>query len=81
MTVPHLRVQKITLTVDKDGILNTVSIDGVTLVPSETDRMQRATTSAQPLLDTNNDETANNTEKDEYVGERIFRHIGEKDTL
>lgn len=66
--------------------INTESIDGVAHAPSINDRTKRAASSAQPELDLTKDNARsgaheNNTDKDEYVVERIVPEIGEGDTF
>lgn len=75
-------LQKNTITIDEDGIANTVCIHGVAHAPAITKQTQRATTSVQPEIDSSKDSTPSkaydkDTDKDEYVFERIVSHIGE----
>lgn len=81
-----MTVQKSTNTVDKVGISNTVSNDRAAHPPPIFYQTLRAITSVQRELSPTKDSTpcvahGNDTSKDEYVVERIFRHIGEGDNL
>lgn len=75
-----MSVQKNTITIDDDGMPNTISIKKVTHTPSKTKQLQGATTSVQPEPYSTEDSTPsvardNGTEKDKYVVRRIVGHI------
>lgn len=77
-------VQKNTVTIDEEGIPNTVSVDRVIHEPSITDQTQHASTSAQTKLNFTKDGSTsdvcdNYTDKDEHVVDRIVRHIDNGD--
>lgn len=81
-----MSVLKKEVTVDEYGILNTASIDRESHAPPIINHTQLTTTSAQPKLDLPKHSTPsgareNQSDKDEYVVDRIVRHIGEENEL
>lgn len=81
-----MNVQKYTITIDEDGTPNTVSNDRVTHVPAITKQPQSVTLSEQSEPDSTKDSAGkevrdNDIQRDEYVFERIVRHIGEGNNL
>lgn len=78
--------QKDTIAIDEEGIPNRVSIDRITHAPLTATQLQQSVTSARPDLDVTGNDTPKaarptDTNKDEYVVDRIVRHIGKGDTL